>query len=349
MADSAKKLEEHQALEAQELDKTFDELEDSFNREFTGTEHTQSDKDFQAELDEFDDVVDLNAQPSNSDGDDDVLENTELNELNNELEQSDEEQPELEGIDIEPEAFESSQHQARTENKAAVKTKASWPMRLTVTTALLGVLGIAGYGYLNHEQVKNQLISLSTTITTLTTDAAATAQKQKGFEEMIAKLNVTSEQLLNEAQRTSSRVSNIALQVNTLTQTVNGHTEALQLAQQNLVSLRLKVNELDKQFDETYINLDGKVKAIEKRVAPSRNNPSPVFNVANNIEGATLESVDTWNNLAFVNLRDTNGKWVSLQKGQSFKGWVVKSIEDSKVIFNRGGQSGQNKVLSPSK
>ena len=352
MGDSAKKLEDETTLESQSVDKTFDELEDSFNREFSSQSTSQADLDLQAELNEFDGLSDVGEPESILDNETDVsaADNPEPQiQENQEYQEYQEEQLELESIDLEPEVVESSQHKTKTASNTSIKTRASWPMRITVATALFGVIGIAGYGYLNHEQVKNQLIGLSTTITTLTTDASATAQKQVALDEIMSRLNVTSEKLLKEAQLTNTRVSNIALQLNTLTQTVNGHTEALQLAQQDLASLRLKVNELDKQFDDTYMNLDGKVKAIEKRVTPRSNNASPVFNVANNIEGATLESVDTWNNLAFVNLRDSNGKWVSLQAGQSYKGWVVKSIEDSKVIFNRGGKSGQNKVLSPIK
>lgn len=347
MGDSAKNLEEQNGLQSQEIDKTFDELEDSFNREFSSNKDMKSNKGLQAELDEFDDLVDVNERRSNTDeNSESISEHTNSNEHNGELEQSNEAQLELDGLDLEPEVLESSQHIARADTSSTVNTKASWPMRLTVATALLGVIGVAGYGYLNQEQFNEQLLNLSTSTTTLTIDANVSAEQLASLDQIMESITSTHQNLVNEAQLTSKRVNDIGLQLGSLTQTVNSNTEALVSTQQDLLNLGVKITELDDRFDTTYSSLNGKVNAIEKRVTPARNNAAPVFNVANNIEGATLESVDKWNNVSFVNLRDAKGKWVSLQTDQSYKGWVVKSIADGKVVFNRGGRTGQNKVLS---
>lgn len=65
----------------------------------------------------------------------------------------------------------------------------------------------------------------------------------------------------------------------------------------------------------------------------------------NEIEGAIMASIDLWGTQPYVMLREAGSSWVPLTIGDSYKGWKLKSVEDTEATFQKGSRTKQIKTL----
>lgn len=95
-----------------------------------------------------------------------------------------------------------------------------------------------------------------------------------------------------------------------------------------------KIDGLTQQIDEISARPVPKVTKAPKPKKTVKNTAR-----ANTVAGASVSSIDTWGNKDYVVLRDSEGEWVPLQKGDKYKGWKYTGSNGEQAIFKRPGRT----------
>lgn len=115
-------------------------------------------------------------------------------------------------------------------------------------------------------------------------------------------------------------------------QIVNTMTE-MDLNSTDIKTIKQDVAELRDQLSKQKTRPVAKKRTLAKKLKPK-----PVVVDKTRIEGSSLASLDTWGTQPYAVLRDEEGNWIPLTKGDYYKGWRFAGVSGDKAVFKKSGK-----------
>jgi len=152
----------------------------------------------------------------------------------------------------------------------------------------------------------------------------AVTQTQLQMQSQVDSINTSTAELFQETSKLTAEIQTIQSELQSNTLQIKSALESLQILNDDMKNM------------ETH--LTSAISGIKDDVNAKARTTPPEINTENMLEGATLESVDLWHYNSYANLRTPDGRWISLEVTQRYKGWIIKHINKSSVVFTRNGQ-----------
>lgn len=237
-----------------------------------------------------------------------------------------------------PELIDTNQTNTATK---PVKAKTHWGVKTSMLAVLLTVGGVGAYVFMNHDQVKSQFEQLQANLLQISTYAGATRTTQDELKESIAFISKLSSTLQSNQEKTNQALSDITTKINDIQVGVRHNTRSIEAQKNELLEIGERIRLVENGLKTTSVKLTGQVSDIRNTLTKQVTvmAADPVYNTANQIGDATLESVDLWNGKQYVNLRKPDGVWVALKLKDEYQGWTVTMIKGNKVSFRKAGKN----------
>ena len=248
---------------------------------------------------------------------------------------------------------ESKQENNRDEVLSSVQkhsqsSKLSGKTQSFLAIAVLMSIGSVGFSMINQSDISAKFGVTTSAVNDLEATTLSVQDRQLAIQNSVKELLLSNDNLKRTLNNNSRTLESVRVTISDLQSKVENNSVALASQQEALFGLNERMASLDDLVISVKTDVSKSTQSVNDlkktvNLRQQRQTSEPVYNHSNAIKNATLESIDSWNNQTFVNLRESGGKWVSLQEGDKYQGWTVSGIREHQVTFTRNGQ---NKILT---
>lgn len=236
----------------------------------------------------------------------------------------------VENIDAKPQKI-----KPKKSNKRASTNKGGRVSGVAISLSIIALLG-SGYSIFSQDAIQQTL-------------KESLGSLESSLYELADRSDLLESSLSSTAQTVSTNSDEI-VELQTM------RTDLLSI-NQAIDSIRQEANQVGKSIETQKQTLDehgdlikglkSDVKALEKRPKPvvrkvvntPKAKPKKPVENSNSIQGATVSTIDQWGASSYVMLRDKEGNWIPLQRGDSYKGWRFIGSTGDKALFRNGAKS----------
>ncbi|WP_444928298.1 hypothetical protein ACJJI4_24020 (plasmid) [Microbulbifer sp. TRSA002] len=218
--------------------------------------------------------------------------------------------------------------------KVSRKSKQGGVVNAIALLVSVGAVGVAGYSVINQksgqEATLKNIESLDVAIGNLNTRT----------DDLTAELSGTKKSI----QSNSDRLVSIGIlqkdlqNLNTSLSSMRGELDGLKVKlESNSTSIgkqQQRVNELKDELKKVAVRAASAPKRVVQK-APTKNMSTD----PSKIEGSYLASIDLWGTQKSVMLREVNGNWIPLTRGDYYKGWRLEGADGYEAIFKQGSKT----------
>lgn len=218
--------------------------------------------------------------------------------------------------------------------KAPKNSKPGGLMSAIALLVSVGALGVAGYSVISQksgqEAALKNVESLDVAIGHLNTRADELTADLSGAQKSVqsnADRLVSIEGIRKDLQIMNTTVSAMRGELDGLKGKLEANTTSIGKHQQ-------RISELNDELKK----LNARAASAPKRVVQK----APVQQVSTNpsdLEGAYVASIDLWGTQPSVMLRETNGNWIPLTRGDYYKGWRLEGADGYEAVFQQGAKT----------
>lgn len=215
--------------------------------------------------------------------------------------------------------------------KAPKKSKLSGLMSAIALLVSVGALGVAGYSVISQKSGKEAALknveSLDVAIGHLNTRADELTADLSGTQKTIqsnADHLVSIEGIRKDLQILNTTVSDMRGESDGLKGKLETNTTSIGKHQQQISELNEKLKKLNARA------VSAPKKVVQK--APAQQ----VSTNSSDLEGVYVASIDLWGTQPSVMLRETNGNWIPLTRGDYYKGWRLEGADGYEAVFQQG-------------
>lgn len=239
-------------------------------------------------------------------------------------------QPSIQSKKEKPQKLKFNKSKSTTNQNKSIKVISG----VAIVLSSIAIIG-SGYSILSQEGVRQKLtegfVSIESSISDLTDRSDLFQSSLSGITSDVSANTAD----ISKLKSLQSDLANIHQEINLLRSEANQVNDLLITHKQTLGDHGSVLSELQKSVKK----LNERPKPVVRKVSATKTPPKKVITNSNTIEGAELSTIDRWGLQSYVVLRDSDGKWIPLQRGDVYKGWRFTGITGEKAFFNNGSQT----------